>query len=247
MKNILITGANGFVGSNLCNKLSLLDVNIYKFHRNTSLKKVEQYIKKIDFIYHFAAEVRPVSSKKEFFNSNVQTTKSLINLLLSNNLNIPILMTSSIHATNPTNDYGKSKLEAEKVLLDYNKKSNTSIYIYRLPHLFGEGAKPNHNSAITTWIYNTVMNLPITIYDRNIKIKYVYIQDFINEIVNIFYKKCNTSKIYYDIKPYYNVTLGEVYDLLQYFKKYNKLKSNNDFEVKLFKVYTYYKNRYQLY
>jgi len=138
-KNILVTGSKGFIGKNLIKELSAY--NVYEFHRQSSLNKLSNYICDIDFIFHLAGEVRPNSTKEEFEKSNVGFTKSLIKIIEKKGLKIPILISSSIHAQNPKNDYGITKQIEDNLIINYAKKNGINVFIYRLPHLFGEGCK----------------------------------------------------------------------------------------------------------
>ena len=245
MKNILITGSNGFIGKNLKQQLlKLNDINIYEFNRYDTIEDIEKYIKNIDFIFHLAGEVRPDSSEDEFNNSHGVLTKQIIDILQKYKLNIPILLASSKHAQNPKNAYGKTKKDTEDIIINYSKQNNTAVYIYRLSHLFGEGCKPNYNSVISTWIYNSIKNLPINIYDRNIDMRYLYVQDVVNDFIKNIYKN-NDGQIHWcDIEEQYDTTLGEVVDYINEFK--NNINSenykidNNVFKKKLFDVYLDY-------
>jgi len=237
-KNILVTGSKGFIGKNLIKELSTY--NIYEFYRESSLDELSNYISDIDFIFHFAGEVRPNSTKEEFEKSNVSFTRELINIIEKNNLRIPILVSSSKHAINPKNDYGSTKKIADDLLIQYAKKNHTNVYVYRLPHLFGEGCKVNHNSAITTWIYNSINNLPIHIYNRDIQMQYTYIKDFIQDAIEKI--NSNESDIFYLPSIIYDTTLGEVYDKILSLKE-ETYTLDSDFMRKLQHVYTWYRGQ----
>lgn len=237
-KNILVTGSKGFIAKNLINRLSAY--NIYEFHRNSSFDELSKYIGEIDFIFHFAGEVRPNSTKEEFEKSNVGFTQTLINIIEKNSLKIPILASSSKHAQNPKNNYGLTKQKADDLLINYAKNNQTNVFIYRLPHIFGKGCKPNHNSAITTWIYNSINNLPINVYNRDIRIQYTYVDDFIQDAIEKI--DANKSDIFYSPSIVYDTTLGEVYDKLLDLKQ-KKYTLESDFMKKLHIVYTWYEEQ----
>jgi len=208
--NILITGSNGFIGSNLVSRLdSRNDINIFKYTRSSSLDDLKEYLIKCDIVFHFAGEVRPNSTAKEMQDSNTNLTKSIVDLLIFHNRRVPILYTSSIHAGKTENSYGKTKKESEDVIREYCKDSDVEAFIYRLPHIFGEGCKPNYNSVITTWIYNTINNLDIVIYDKEFRMTYVYVQDLIDDFVSILRVGHASEEL---IK--YKVTLGYVLEKL---------------------------------
>lgn len=242
--NILITGSNGFIGRNLKKSLLLSkDITIYEFNRNDKIDKIEKIIDEIDFIFHFAGEVRPSSSDESFNKSHGVLTQRIIKTIEDKNLKIPILLTSSKHASNPVNMYGESKKQTEDLIIEYSKRNNISIMIYRLSHVFGQGCKPNYNSVISTWIYNSINNMDIKIYDRDIKMRYLYVNDIVKDFIN----KLDTydlKKYFYEIDEFYDTTLGEVVDYLEEFKKNSKIEFYNldksTFKSKLLDVYISY-------
>lgn len=245
--NILITGSKGFIGKNLLKKLALLEnINILEFNRNDTEIYLEKSILESDFIIHLAGEVRPNSSGDEFKNSNVLLTNLIIQILKKQNKIIPILFTSSIHAKLLKNEYGKTKRESELLIENYAKEYNINCFIYRLPHVFGEGCKPNYNSVISTWIYNSINNLEIKIFDRNIEMHYVYVQDIVDEFLSIL-KRVKNSEIYIEPREIYQTTLGEVVDFINEFKINISTKNycidSNEFKQKLFKTYQDYNRR----
>ena len=243
MKNILITGAKGFIGTNLILKLNQnKNLNLMKVVRETKVEELELFLKKSDLIYHFAGEVRPNSDDSSFRESNLNLTKLILKLLESNNKKIPILYTSSIHSDSSTNEYGKTKKESEVLIEDYAKRNNVESHIYKLPHVFGEHCKPNYNSVITTWIYNTIHNLEVKVYDRNIKMNYVYVQDLIKEFSDCLDNFSN--EIYIESKYVYPTNLGEVIDFIEEFKENanneNYIINRDGFKGKLLDVYKHY-------
>lgn len=246
LPNILITGSRGFIGENL--KKELLkneNINLFEFNRNDSFESLNKIIKNINFIFHLAGEVKPTSSDEEFLLSHNDLTNQIIHIIEKNNCKIPILFTSSKHAVNPKNMYGKTKQETEKLIIEYGERNKTPIYIYRLSHVFGEGCKPNHNSVITTWIYNSINNLEIKLFDKNINMRYIYVKDIVKNFINKLYEK-DQKEIFHEIEEYYDTTLGEVVDNLEEFKenlnneKYS-ISNNDKFKIKLFQVYNNYK------
>lgn len=240
---VLITGHKGFIGKNLIDFLKDKKIQIYGHGRENMIEELEKTIKNIDFIFHLAGEVRPKSEDKLFEESNLGLTKSIIDILEKNNLKIPILMASTIHAENPKNAYGTTKKEAEELLIEYSAKNKTPIYIYRLPHVFGEGCKPNYNSVISTWLYNSIINKEILVFDRGIKMNYVYVQDIVKEFCKHLEKK--SFDTFYKIPENYITTLGDVVDYIEEFNNQEKTVLDNKFKEKLYKVYLDYLNKYK--
>ncbi|RBQ29251.1 NAD-dependent epimerase/dehydratase family protein [Aliarcobacter vitoriensis] len=241
--NILITGSNGFIGKNLLKKLNIDDFNILEFNRNDSLDILEKHIIQSDFIIHLAGEVRPNSSGDDFKTSNTLLTQNIINILKKQDKKIPILMASTIHAKLLKNEYGKTKREAEVLIEEYSKYINTNCSIYRLPHVFGEGCKANYNSVISTWIYNSINNIEINCFDRNIEMHYVYVQDIVDEFIFTIQNGLQND-LYIEPEKVYITTLGEVVDIIKEFKKniqnVNYIINNFEFKQKLFNTYLDY-------
>jgi len=244
--NILVTGSKGFIGKNLLKKLDSSSFNILDFNRDDSLETLEEKILQSDFIVHLAGEVRPNSSNDDFKSSNTLLTQNVVDILRKHDKNIPILMASTIHAKLLKNEYGKTKREAELLIENYSKETDVKCFIYRLPHVFGEGCKPNYNSVISTWIYNSINNLEINCFDRNIEMHYVYVQDIVDEFIFIIEKQ-TSYEIYIEPKKVYETTLGDVVDLIDEFKHNfitQEYKADgSEFKEKLYVTYlNYYRN-----
>lgn len=213
---ILVTGHRGFIGKNLVSHLSeRRDIEVLSYGREMNFSFIENNLAKIDFIVHLAGVNRP-ERIDEFYTGNVGSIERIVTLLAEKKLKIPILLTSSIHAQTDT-DYGKSKKQAEDMVLEYGNGS----LVYRLNNVFGKWCRPNYNSAVATFCDNIANDREITISDRKAKMELVYIDDVIEEILRVIdgkkpgYKKGN----YCFVKPSYKVTLGYVVDLLYSFKK----------------------------
>ena len=249
MTDVLVTGAKGFIAKNLIKRLGdNKSLNIIEFVREDNLVDLADMTKKADFIFHLAGEVRPKSKKSEFEESNSHLTKHLIDAVLRSKKKTPILLTSSIHSDLADNSYGKTKRESESFIERYSIDEGVPCFIYKLPHIFGEGCKPNYNSVITTWVYNRINNIETIVYDRNIEMEYIYVQDLVDEFIGCLDSKVNLESIIF--KGYcnsYKTTLGDVYDYIQEF--YENIENDeyringNNFKSVLFEVYKeYYKD-----
>lgn len=243
MLNILVSGAKGFIGKNLLKKLDSKDFNILEFNRTDTLEKLEEQIIQSDLIVHLAGEVRPNSTNDDFKNSNTLLTQNIIEIINKNNKKIPILMASTIHTKLLKNEYGKTKREAEILIEKYSEDTNVQNYIYVLPHVFGERCKPNYNSVISTWIYNSIHGLEINCFDRSFEMHYVYVQDIVDDFISII-KNQTLQDIYIQPKKVYETTLGEVVDFLTEFKQNIKVQyykpKGSEFKEKLYKTYLDY-------
>ena len=216
---ILVTGSDGFVAKNLIEYLKRDEtVQLYCFSKKDSERLLEAYLLEVDFIFHLAGVNRP-ENVNEFYEGNSNLTKKIVEILKRNSKNIPILFSSSTQVLRE-NDYAKSKLEAEKILLEYKQEMNASIYIYRLPNLFGKWSKPNYNSVIATWCYNITHGLEIQVSDKSVELNLVYIDDLIRAFMQ--HLKEQGDEDYYEVEPMYQKTLGEIEALLYQFKESRK-------------------------
>ena len=246
MKNILVTGANGFIAKNLIEILEKENsINVIKFRRENNLVDLFQMVAEADFICHLAGEVKPKSHKREFEKSNFLLTKHLIDALLESKKNISILLASTIHSDISDNDYGRSKKKSELLVQQYSQNQQVPCFIFKIPHVFGEGCKPNHNSVITTWMHNSIHDLKIDVYNPQQKMNYVYVKDLIDDFFNcIFMQDSICKNIVRTCTNSHLVTLGEVRDYILEFRANIQNSSyyceENKFKSILFKVYKGY-------
>jgi UDP-2-acetamido-2,6-beta-L-arabino-hexul-4-ose reductase len=241
--NILVSGSNGFIGRNLCVHLKEAGFdNIETITRDDNDTSIEEKVKNADFIYHLAGINRP-KYDYEFKKGNTDLTKNIVEVLINNAKSTPIVLTSSIQAE-LNNPYGISKAESELVIDAYGKETGAATYIYRLPNVFGKWCKPNYNSVVATFCYNTINDLPITLHNADAPLSLVYIDDVCHEFVNLVTNKPLEAKKYSPVEPVYKTTVGKVLDLLNEFKKSrNSLITNKvgvGFERALYSTYLSY-------
>ncbi|WP_024607986.1 capsular polysaccharide biosynthesis protein CapF [Pseudoalteromonas sp. TAB23] len=216
--NILVTGANGFIGRNLCVHLKEAGFeNVEKITRDDDDISIDEKVKNADFIYHLAGINRP-KNDDEFKQGNTDLTQKIVNTLVNNKRSTPILLTSSIQAE-LNNPYGVSKAGAESAIAAYGEKTGSAAYIYRLPNVFGKWCKPNYNSAVATFCYNTINNLPITVHNADAPLSLVYIDDVCHEFVSLLTNTPSEPKEYSQVEPVYKTTVGKVVSLLSDFKQ----------------------------
>jgi len=214
---VLVTGANGFIGKNLCVTLSRNKSHeIVKITRSTTVSELEALVKTVDFIFHLAGINRP-DDESEYYEGNSDLTEVICNLVKQTGRNIPIVFTSSIQAERP-NAYGRSKLQAEIHLLNLYMETGNFVYIYRLPNVFGKWCKPNYNSVVATFCHNISHGLPIQINNRETELSLVHIGAVITSFNEILSSRPN-DRLYIDVEPVYCVTLGELADQLYKFKE----------------------------
>ena len=244
-KNVLVTGSKGFIGTNLVNYLNnYQQYNIFEYVRNSTINDLDAYIEKIDFIFHFAGVVSLKNSYDQFENSNINLTSDIIGLILNNKLSIPILYTSSIHAIKKLDNYGLTKSESEKLLIQYSLKSNALVYILRLPHVYGEFQKKDRGSFLTDCIYNILDNKEINMKNPDNMINYLYVQDLVKQLYELFVTEKNNKGIFYP--EINNIDRREVGSVINCIYEINENIQNekylliDDFQKKLFKVFKFY-------
>lgn len=213
---VLVTGANGFIGSNLVSRFQTEDnIEVFKFTRQSSIEELRSLLPSIDFICHAAGVNRP-QDDNEFDKVNADLTRRLCLELQGLKKHIPIIFTSSVHVNNK-NKYGASKRAAEKYLLEYSEKTKIPVYIFRLPHVIGKWCRPNYNSVVSTFCHNIARNIPIQIDDPSYELNLVYIDDFIDTIIRILNKKISFDT-YCEVNPTYPINVGDLAKLLYAFK-----------------------------
>lgn len=212
---ILVTGANGFVAKNLIIRLAEQGyTDILRFDRSCTTDELAAMAAKADFVFHLAGVNRP-KHEAEFAEGNADLTASLLSALAAAGNKAPVVLSSSIQAA-LDNPYGKSKAAAEQAALQYQADNGAAVYIFRLPNVFGKWCKPNYNSAVATFCYNTVHDLPITINDANAALKLVYIDDVCDSFISLL--QAPQPAGFVEVAPVYQTTVGEVAALLQKFK-----------------------------
>lgn len=231
--NVLITGANGFVGKNLTQRLftikdrrdrtrpALQVDEILLCTRDTSEEALADYCQKADFVVHLAGVNRP-KDPEEFAAGNTDFTRALLELLRKRGNRCPVLLSSSIQAgltgRYAGSPYGQSKKAAEELLLTYSEETGAAGMIYRLPNLFGKWCRPNYNSAVATFCHNIARDLPITVSDPAVELELVYMDDLVEEILNaVEGHPRRTEGAYCSVPVSHHETLGEIVRLLQSF------------------------------
>lgn len=224
---ILVTGAHGFVGKNLCATLYNIaagkdrshgidtDITVYEYDLDTDPALLDVYCSDCDFVFHLAGVNRP-QDPAEFMTGNFGFTSVLLDTLRQHNNTCPVMLSSSIQAA-LDNPYGQSKKAGEDLLLSYGKETGADVLIYRLPNVFGKWCRPNYNSAIATFCYNVSHDLPIQVNDRAIQLTLVYIDDVVDELVRALGGNPNRDGDYCRVPVEHKATLGEIVDLIYAF------------------------------
>jgi len=243
--NILITGAAGFVGKNLCAALKnirdgkdrrfpqLQIGEIFEYTRADSEDALREYCRRVDFVFNLAGVNRP-KDEGEFIKGNRDFGEKLLALLEEAGNKCPLMLSSSLQASLEGrfagSVYGKSKLAGEELFFDYAARTGVKVLVYRFPNLFGKWCRPNYNSAVATFCNNMANDLPITVNDSSTLLELLYIDDLVDEMIAALLGKEHRCD-YNGMEPMpsdkgqfcyvpvtHKVTLGEIVSLLESFK-----------------------------
>ena len=210
MKNIVITGANGFIAKNVISILSLnYDYNLIKITRDDDSNSIKSKLKNTDVLLHFAGVNRP-TKLNHLESDNVLYTKFIFDELLNNKQKCLFIMSSSIQAL-LNNDYGISKKNAEDYVTKRTIGTMVSSYIYRLPGIFGKGCNPNYNSVVATFCYNISNGLPIVINNPETILNLIYVESFAKDLISLFNYEIFEGKVI--LKEFANVNKVKLIDL----------------------------------
>jgi UDP-2-acetamido-2,6-beta-L-arabino-hexul-4-ose reductase len=242
MKNLLITGARGFIGKNLISHLEQLNdksICLFKYDIDSSSEDLERFTSEADFVIHLAGINRPLD-QSEYDKGNRGFTELLLEKL-ARYKKPSVLMSSSIQAS-LSNPYGVSKLGAEAALREYSKQTGAKAFIYRLPNVFGKWSKPYYNSAVATFCYNIARGLPIQINDPDKILHLAYIDDVCKDFIKAIKGEIEPNEEgFVEISPTYKMTVGHVAELIRGFAagRMNLFtpNSSDELEKKLYSTY----------
>lgn len=268
--NILITGASGFAGKNLCenlknirdgkNKTRALKIEeIFEYDIDTPKELLDGYCEKADFVFNLAGVNRPQNTE-EFMQGNFGFASVLLDTLKKHGNTCPVMLSSSIQATligRYDSDYGRSKKAGEDLFFEYSKQTGAKVLVYRFPNLFGKWCRPNYNSAVATFCNNIANDLPITVNDPAVELELLYIDDLVEEMLDALEGKehhCEFDGIktvlcengsFCAAPVTHHVTLGKIAELLDAFKSQTSTLimpeiPNGSFEKKLYSTYLSY-------
>lgn len=241
---ILVTGAKGFVGRNLCAQLKNIRDGKARCYGNVTVDEVMEYdldtdpgllgewCGRADFVFNLAGVNRP-KDQAEFMQGNFGFASTLLGTLKRCGNTCPVMLSSSIQATligrYGESDYGKSKLAGENLFFDYGKETGAKVLVYRFPNLFGKWCRPNYNSAVATFCNNIANDLPIQVNDRSTQLELLYVDDLVDEMIAALrgeehhceFDGVNTvlckDGAYCAVPVSHRATLGEIVDLLESF------------------------------
>ena len=244
---ILVTGAHGFVGRNLVFQLRNIrdgkarnyalsgeELEIFEYDVDTDPSLLDDYCRQADFVFNLAGVNRPKDTS-EFMKGNFGFASTLLETLKKHGNQCPVMLASSIQATlvgrYAASDYGRSKLAGEELFFAYSRETGAKVLVYRFPNLFGKWCRPNYNSAVATFCYNTAHDLPLQVNDSSTRLELLYIDDLVEEMLAALEGKehrCEFDGVetilqedgrYCAAPVTHKVTLGEIVELLHDFSR----------------------------
>ena len=241
---ILVTGAKGFIGKNLCAQLNNIKEGKAKYYGDLVVDEIQEYdldstpeqldlwCKECDFVFNLAGVNRP-KDPEEFMKENFGFTTILLDTLKKYKNDCPVMISSSIQATLAgrfgTSEYGKSKKAGEELMFRYGEETGAKVLVYRFPNLYGKWCRPNYNSAVATFCNNIANGLPIQVNDPNVIMELLYVDDLIEEMICALQGQehhCEFDGVETVMKEdgrycaapiTHHVKLGEIVDLLHQF------------------------------
>ena len=169
-----------------------------------------------EFVFHLAGVNRP-EHDQEYVAGNVDLTEQICDHLLRRGRPVTLLLSSSSQAA-LDNPYGRSKAAAESIVAAYARQSGATVFVYRLPNIFGKWCRPNYNSVVATFCYNIARDLAITVSDPNHVLALAYVDDVIRHFVRELAVFDEDGVIHRSVKPTTQVTLGELARQIQEFR-----------------------------
>ena len=218
-KTILVTGASGFVGKNLCVALRRRGTfEVLEFGRQNTPSDLDAMVERADIVFHLAGVNRP-KDEAEFAMGNTDLTRRLCDCLARHGRRIPLALASSIQAE-LDNPYGRSKKAAEDAVREYQQKQHAPVYVFRYPNVFGKWCRPNYNSVVATFCHNIQRGLPTQVNNRSTPLRLVYVDDVVRGLLDIAERtEHQPENALGRLPPEYSTTLGQLHDLLTAFKQ----------------------------
>ena len=194
---ILVTGAKGFVGKNLCARLNNIKEGkarnypveieeVFEYDLDSAPVDLDRYCKEADFVFNLAGVNRP-QDPEDFKKGNFGFASTLLDTLRKHGNKCPVMLSSSIQASlegrYAGHPYGESKKAGEELFFAYARQTGAKVLVYRFPNLFGKWCRPNYNSAVATFCHNIANDLPIQVSDPTVELELLYIDDLVDEMM----------------------------------------------------------------
>ena len=242
---ILVTGAKGFVGKNLCVQLKNIRDGkarnygvavdeVFEYDVDSTPEELAEWCAKADFVFNLAGVNRPQDTA-EFMEGNFGFASTLLDTLKKHNNTCPVMLSSSQQASLTgrfgNSEYGRSKKAGEDLFLRYGEEMGARVLVYRFPNLFGKWCRPNYNSAVATFCNAVANDLPYTVNDPAVELELLYIDDLVDEMIACLRgeeHRCEFNGLevvpseigrYCYVPVTHKATLGEIVDLLHKFEE----------------------------
>ena len=256
---ILVTGAKGFVGRNLCAHLNnikdgkarnyAVEIDeVFAFDLDSTTEDLDRYCRDCDFVFHLAGVNRP-RSEEEYMSGNFGFTSTLLEHLKRHGNRCPVMLSSSTQAA-LSNAYGASKRAGEQLLRRYAAETGAKVLIYRFPNLFGKWCRPNYNSAVATFCHNIARGLAVTVNDPSTELTLLYIDDLLDEMIAALCGREHRTRDadgneFCEVPVTHKATLGRIVELLHTFSSQPETLMlpeipEGSFEKKLYSTYLSY-------
>ena len=227
--NILVTGANGFVGRNLVSQLENIasgkarnyaiageELHVLCYDVDSDPAALEEYCRRADFVFNLAGVNRP-EDPSEFMKGNFGFASVLLDTLKKCGNTCPVMISSSTQAA-LDNPYGESKRAGEELLFAYGRETGARVLVYRFPNVFGKWCRSNYNSAVATFCHNIANGLPIRVNDPSVVMHLVYIDDVVDELIGALSGDEHRAGDFCEVPVVHTITLGGIVELLYSFR-----------------------------
>lgn len=199
---VLVTGAKGFVGRNLCEALKniadgkdrrqkyqgILPLTVYEYDRDNTQEELSFYCSAADFVFNLAGINRP-KDPSEFMEGNMGFGETLLGLLEHHGNKCPVMLSSSVQASlegrYAGSPYGESKLAGEELLFDYEERTGAKALVYRFPNLYGKWCRPRYNSAVATFCDALANGRDFQVNDPSVELELLYIDDLVTAMLDV--------------------------------------------------------------
>lgn len=233
---VLVTGAKGFVGRNLCESLknirdgkdrreryqSLLPLEVYEYDLGNTEGQLDDWCSRADFVFNLAGVNRP-KDPAEFMKGNFGFASELLAALERHENRCPVMLASSIQASlegrYAGSAYGESKMAGEKLFRDYSERTGAPVLIYRFPNLYGKWCRPNYNSAVATFCDAIANGREFHVNDPSVELELLYIDDLVSCMLELLLGNVDQDDSGICVaNPTDKATLGQIVELLESFR-----------------------------
>jgi len=234
MKNILVTGGAGFIGTNLIktlikDKYNITSIDNYStglkeneiegvIYINSDIELIDQLGPEFDLCFHLAAQSRVQPSfedPQESIRVNVNGTMKVMEWAKKHTVKVIYAGSSSKHHDPSDSPYAMTKFLGEEICKLYKKSYNVNVEIARFYNVYGpnEPLDEKFGNVIGIWREKVRLNKPLTIVgDGNQKRDFTHVNDIIDGILKIAFsdKKHNDawelgSGVSYSINELFNM------------------------------------------